>query len=126
MSISITGMGTGRRILRSRRFEQVAPRGKYADMFRPGAYMRFLSVAALAAYLLVSPDAFGQRLSFGVVGGASLTDDFRSAAIGAFPTGDGGFESVVLRFYSTSKDFIVGPMMEGARRRSSGSRGSGV
>ena len=39
-------------------------------------------IAAAIACLLLSPDALGQKFSFGIAGGASLTGDFRNAAIG--------------------------------------------
>jgi hypothetical protein len=58
------------------------------------------------------PCAFGQHLSFGAIGGASLTDDFHNEIIGIFPSPQGGLVSVPTRFYSTSKDYIVGPMVE--------------
>jgi hypothetical protein len=45
-----------------------------------------------------------QNLSVGVVGGGSLTNSFPTET---FPTGSAG-----LRFYSSSKDYLVGPMLE--------------
>jgi hypothetical protein len=56
--------------------------------------------------------AFGQHLSFGIIGGAGLTNDFDSEVIGLFPLPQGGLVSVPTRFSSTSKDYIVGPMVE--------------
>lgn len=51
--------------------------------------------------------AFGQHLSFGVVGGGSLTDGFQTESV---PT---GFPSLPLdRLYSPSRDWILGGMME--------------
>jgi hypothetical protein len=76
------------------------------------ACKRLFSVAAIAVFFLMGPVAFGQRFSFGIVGGASLTDDFRSAAIGTHLTEEGVLVDVTHRFYSTSKDYIVGPMVE--------------
>jgi hypothetical protein len=49
--------------------------------------------------LFCSGSAFAQRLSFGVVGGGSLTNDFVDQTI----------ESI--RTYSTGKDYVVGPMI---------------
>ena len=76
------------------------------------AFKPLFSIAAIAVCLLASPGAFGQRWSFGIAGGASLTDDFRNAAIGTYLSEAGVLVSVVHRFYSTSKDYIVGPMVE--------------
>ena len=72
-----------------------------------------LSVTALVVGIAGAlPCAFGQHLSFGVIGGASATDDFHNEIIGLFPSPQGGFVSVPTRFYSTSKDYIVGPKVE--------------
>ena len=51
--------------------------------------------------------AFSQHLSFGVVGGGSLTDGFQTESV---PT---GFPSLPFdRVYSPSRDWILGAMME--------------
>jgi hypothetical protein len=51
-------------------------------------------------FLRVCTAAFGQRLSFGVVGGASLTQDFQDQTVG------NTFD------YSTPKRWIAGGMVE--------------
>jgi hypothetical protein len=52
------------------------------------------------------------RLSFGIVGGAGLSEDFRNDAYGFIILPDGSTQTIQSRFYSTSKDYIVGPMVE--------------
>jgi hypothetical protein len=69
-------------------------------------------VALVMGFAGALPYAFGQHLSFGVIGGASLTDDFHNEVIGLFRSAQGGLVRVPTRFYSTSKDYIVGPKVE--------------
>ena len=77
---------------------------------RPGS---LLAVASLIIGIAGAPlSAFGQHLSFGIIGGAGLTNDFDNEIIGFFPSPQGGLVSVPTRFYSTSKDYIVGPKVE--------------
>ena len=72
-----------------------------------------LAVTALIVGIAGAPScSFGQHLSFGVIGGASLTNDFQNEVIGLFSSPQGGLISVPTRLYSTSKDYIVGPMVE--------------
>ncbi|MFY9727141.1 MAG: hypothetical protein WB579_05295 [Bryobacteraceae bacterium] len=58
-------------------------------------------------FFVVVPCASAQRFSFGVVGGGSLTNDFGNEVVAVF-----GQTSIPIRYYSTSKDYIVGPMVE--------------
>ena len=51
--------------------------------------------------------AFGQHVSFGVVGGGSITDAFQTENV---PTGSASLPFD--RFYSSSKDRIFGAMIE--------------
>ena len=57
-------------------------------------------------FFAAAPCASAQHFSFGVVGGASLTNDFGNEVVGVF-----GSTSVPIRYYSTSKDYIIGPMV---------------
>jgi hypothetical protein len=78
--------------------------------------MRANCVFSIAVFALcfcrVSPDAFGQHLSFGLVGGVSITNDFGNEATGFIVLLNGEVQTIRSRFYSTSKDYIIGPMME--------------
>jgi hypothetical protein len=59
----------------------------------------------LSIYILCSPSAaFGQRFAFGLAGGVSLTDDFQRQS---YP-----IENYTVTYYSTAKDYIVGPTLE--------------
>src|SRR5438034_28783 len=51
--------------------------------------------------------AFGQHLSFGVIGGGSLTEGFQTSST---PTGSASLPSE--RFYSPSRDWILGAAIE--------------
>src|ERR1035441_1720740 len=51
--------------------------------------------------------AFGQSLSIGLVGGAAVTDGFRTETI---PVSGNYF--IGMRFFSTSKDYIAGASIE--------------
>lgn len=63
-----------------------------------------LSVLALALFV-THPVAFGQRLSFGAVGGTSITRDFRTLRY-TFP---GEYSETT---ESGSRSLIIGPMAE--------------
>jgi hypothetical protein len=54
------------------------------------------------------PVAFGQKLSFGVVGGTNLTDDFRTLRYPFMYLGN----TYTNLTYSDSRSFIFGPMLE--------------
>ncbi len=56
--------------------------------------------------LIISPAASAQRVSVGVIGGASLTNDFLSATIPAE-----GY-SPYYAFYSVRKDYVAGGLIE--------------
>jgi hypothetical protein len=68
---------------------------------------RLIATVLSVATLGISPAASGQRLSIGVVGGGSLTDSFPSETVPAFPGSGLG-----IRYFSASKDYVVGPMVE--------------
>ena len=59
--------------------------------------------------------SFGQssrpQFSFGVIGGAALTDAFGHDSTG-FIIGPNGIEPTLSRSYSTLKDYAIGPMIE--------------
>jgi len=59
-------------------------------------------IFALTVSLLCSAVAHAQRVSFGVIGGAALTNDFVAQT---------AMDLIPFRAYSTSKDYIVGPMV---------------
>jgi hypothetical protein len=65
-------------------------------------HMRCAVVGAVA--LLSSTTAFGQHLSYGVVVGTALTDDFNSFYL--------PFQGVAIIQKSGGKGVIVGPMLE--------------
>ena len=54
----------------------------------------------------------GRQFSFGVIGGAALTDAFGYERSGSITGTGGGTEQIGLRSYSTRKDYIIGPMVE--------------
>jgi hypothetical protein len=56
--------------------------------------------------LTIASDAHAQRLSFGVIGGAGLTDGFQSSTIPAVNY------SPYYAFYPVSKDYVAGAMIE--------------
>ena len=59
------------------------------------------------AAALIAGASFAQTLSLGVAGGGSLTDSFTSDTVGSHsPT---GFST---RFFSPSKDYLIGPVVE--------------
>ena len=63
----------------------------------------------LIAALIFSRTAFPQSLSIGLIGGAAVTDGFRTQTIPVeFP--NGGF--VGIRYFSASKDYIAGASIE--------------
>ena len=71
--------------------------------------MRAFTIVFLAAGILhISPRAFAQRLSVGVIGGGSLTDSFRTESTPSSPDTE---LTATLR-YSASKDYILGAMVE--------------
>jgi hypothetical protein len=53
----------------------------------------------------------GPQFSFGVIGGAALTDAFDHDSTG-FIVGPSGVEPIRSRSYSTLKDYVIGPMIE--------------
>jgi hypothetical protein len=59
-----------------------------------------------------SPDSSEHRVSFGLVAGGSLTDDVGQESTFSFASPTGGQQTGQARFYSTRKDYIVGPMLE--------------
>jgi hypothetical protein len=54
----------------------------------------------------------GSRFSFGVIGGAALTDAFNHESVGFFALPDDRIEPFRSRSYSTLKDYAIGPMVE--------------
>jgi hypothetical protein len=68
--------------------------------------MRLILLVFPAALLAVPITAFAQPISFGVVGGAGLTQDFQNQILPGSP----GFEPISL--YSTPKRWIAGAMIE--------------
>jgi hypothetical protein len=70
--------------------------------------MRHLTRAIMAALALLLPAVHAQNLSIGVVGGGSLTDSFPTETFSGGPPGG----PVGIRFYSSSKDYIAGAMLE--------------
>lgn len=74
----------------------------------------FLKITALAAGLMIlSLEAFGQKLSIGVVGGWSLTDDYRGAGTTTVPLNTPDFNTVVTTVITTGlHDFVIGPKLE--------------
>lgn len=56
--------------------------------------------------------ANSRRVSFGVVGGAALTDAFGHEADGLMLLPGGGTRPTRLRSYSTLKDYVIGPMVD--------------
>jgi len=60
---------------------------------------------------LFPPGAAALHFSFGLVGGASLTDDFGEVT-DCIILPNGGIETFRVRYYSTAKDYIVGTMVE--------------
>jgi opacity protein-like surface antigen len=72
-----------------------------------------LKIAALAACILFAPPgAFAQRLSFGVIGGGSLTDAFPEQTFLFLFAGPVPSPVAGERFYSPAKDYIVGGLIE--------------
>jgi opacity protein-like surface antigen len=72
-----------------------------------------LKIAALAAGILFAPlGALAQRLSFGVIGGGSLTDAFPEQTFPTLFSGDVPFPVAGERFYSPAKDYMVGGLIE--------------
>jgi hypothetical protein len=67
------------------------------------------------AILLLSLEASAQKVSVGIVGGASLTDGFRDQTVYSYlpslEPGSPGF-FVGTRFWSPSKDYLIGGMLE--------------
>ena len=84
--------------------------------------LRFVcSIAAVAVYsFTLSPSVFAQRISFGVVTGTALTDDFRNAVRtygnqpGTIVMRDGIIvqDSLTFAASNASDAFILGPKME--------------
>lgn len=54
----------------------------------------------------------GPKLSFGVIGGAALTDAFGHESTGYFLTPNGQIEPSFSRAYSTLKDYVIGPTVD--------------
>src|ERR1700682_2501761 len=73
------------------------------ESMRPPSLLRTTAFAGVI--LGLSPDAYGQRLSIGVVGGGSLTDSFQTETIPTlFPDQNGPTGT---RYFSPSKDYIA-------------------
>ena len=60
----------------------------------------------------VSSNPSGPHFSFGAIGGASLTDAFGHESSGFIVGPNGERQPTLSRYYSTSKDYIVGPKVE--------------
>jgi len=54
----------------------------------------------------------GPQFSFGVIGGAALTDAFGHERTGFFIGPSGGLVPTLSRSYSTLKDYVIGPMVD--------------
>ncbi|MGH9622755.1 MAG: hypothetical protein ACRD4G_00255 [Bryobacteraceae bacterium] len=75
--------------------------------------MRFSTTALVIGLLALSGSAIGRPVSFGIVAGASLTQDFQKRYFPPQPPlFPGGPPSPALVDYSTPKRFIVGGMLE--------------
>jgi hypothetical protein len=61
---------------------------------------------------LASSGAGGRRFSFGVVGGAALTDAFDHESRGFLLLPGGGMQPTSLRSYSTLKDYLIGSTVD--------------
>lgn len=59
-----------------------------------------------------SGTASGLQVSFGVIGGAALTDAFAHESTGFFISPSGQVETSRSRSYSTLKDYVIGPTLE--------------
>src|SRR5580692_2422963 len=70
--------------------------------------MRHLTRAIMAALVLLLSAVHAQNLSIGLVGGGSLTDSFPTENFSGGPPGG----PTGIRYYSSSKDYIVGAMLE--------------
>ena len=66
-----------------------------------------LAIILAAGMVDVPQAAFGQSLSIGLVGGAAVTDGFRTQTV---PVSGNYF--IGMRFFSTSKDYIAGASIE--------------
>src|SRR5712692_6825658 len=72
-----------------------------------------LRVTPLAAsLLLVAPGAGGQKLSIGVVGGLSLTDDYRGTGTFTYPFNPRLNTALTTITNTSSHGFIIGPKLE--------------
>jgi hypothetical protein len=58
------------------------------------------------------PQSSGPQFSFGVIGGAALTDAFGHESTGFIIGPNGGIQPMRSRSYSTLKDCAIGPMVE--------------
>src|SRR5262245_56705652 len=72
-------------------------------------------VFLVAACLAISTEIFAQKITVGVITGASVTDDFRATTTIPFagavvPSGDMDLSTTSLS--NASSRFIIGPMME--------------
>jgi hypothetical protein len=73
-----------------------------------GTIMCFKALSVIVLYVAWGgpENAFGQKVVAGVIGGATLTDDFRTETIPAQGN------SPYLTFFSNSKDYVVGVLIE--------------
>jgi hypothetical protein len=58
------------------------------------------------------PQSSGPRFSFGMIGGAALTDAFGHESTGFIIGPNGGIQPIRSRSYSTLKDYAIGAMVE--------------
>ena len=58
------------------------------------------------------PESSGPQFSFGVIGGAALTDAFGHESTGFIIGPNGGIQPLRSRSYSTLKDYAIGPLVE--------------
>lgn len=58
------------------------------------------------------PPSSGPQFSFGVIGGAALTDAFGNESTGFIIGPNGGIQPMRSRSYSTLKDYAIGPTVE--------------
>jgi hypothetical protein len=74
----------------------------------------FRVVVLSTCWLLSSVPGFGQKLKLGVVAGASVTDDFKTASFfspgGILPSGETQYSTTFLS--NASRHFLVGPRLE--------------
>jgi hypothetical protein len=74
--------------------------------------LRLSSGLVFSSGKVTSSSAGGRRFSFGVVGGAALTDAFDHESAGFILVPGGGTQPTRFRSYSTMKDYVIGPMVD--------------